>query len=44
MLTCPASVLQMHAHATLIIDRPAAADLAGTDDLRDAPGEADWLH
>jgi glucosamine-6-phosphate deaminase len=42
--TCPASLLQIHAHATVIIDRSAAADLAGTDGLRQAAEEDDWLH
>lgn len=41
--TCPASVLQIHARATVIVDRDAAADLACTD-LRPAAAVDDWLH
>jgi len=39
--SCPASVLQLHDHATVIVDREAAAGLARMSDA--SPGH-DWLH
>ncbi len=39
--SCPASVLQRHEHATVIVDREAAAGLARMNDA--TPGH-DWLH
>jgi glucosamine-6-phosphate deaminase len=41
---CPASALQLHPEATLIVDEAAAAGLRGTEGRRNAPARADWLH
>ena len=38
---CPASILQRHRDATVIVDQDAAAGLARMSDAR--PGH-DWLH
>ena len=32
--SCPASVLQLHPHATVVVDEAAAADLAQADYYR----------
>jgi glucosamine-6-phosphate deaminase len=39
---CPASVLQRHPHATVIVDRTAAARLRGSDRRHPSPDD-DWL-
>ena len=33
---CPASILQLHPHATVVVDEPAAADLELADYYREA--------
>ncbi|WP_243059509.1 glucosamine-6-phosphate deaminase [Nocardioides sp. SR21] len=41
--TCPASVLQLHPHATVLIDDAAAAELARADYYREVyAGKPDW--
>jgi len=33
---CPASILQLHPHATVVVDEPAAAELKRADYYREA--------
>jgi glucosamine-6-phosphate deaminase len=41
--SCPASVLQLHPHATVVLDDPAAAALARADHYREVyAGKPDW--
>jgi glucosamine-6-phosphate deaminase len=41
--SCPASVLQLHPHATVLLDPPAAARLDHVDHYRDVyAGKPDW--
>jgi glucosamine-6-phosphate deaminase len=43
--SCPASVLQLHPHATVLLDPPAAARLAQVDHYRSVyEGKPDWQH
>ena len=41
--SCPASVLQLHPHATVVVDEEAAAGLGHADYYREAyAGKPDW--